>query len=758
MDSSCAAIDFELITKGQAEIPLLYNTSQPNFDCAQAAVVHQLQAAAERERSAAANVFGFVDSIDVLGAIKPHQSLVDNFYAVKDLVSTRLPHSPLATRLPDWTAFPYSIRCIAIQLMGVGMKKDDGAVGFTANHDNWIMDNEEVLRSMSHHRARDSRDVRQLPWTYGLVPLDDLRECFIQGDCRDIVIKRPPNSNAVKTIALMIYRPGYLDGFHVLDEKVKPRLYVQSTMAGFRSAWHTMTRGILTGLDWGNVFSAGGMVLGTMLTPPIPHRLVDERFTSQWESSDIDLYIYGLSLEESNKKIQEIARVYRANLPSSSPFLVARNSQTITFYSVWYIRRVQIVLKLVKNPREVLLNFDLDPCAIGYDGTNVWMLPRFVRALETGYTNFTMDLIDGHSLGDRKASQDDRVFKYAKKGFGIRFTETYLKMLLPYGTTVTDAVYLEDIASQERKWAHRCIGIVNMRSRKLCAPAFADNPNPVACGGPPETTHLELNAYMQHEPENGESCLNNFSIFMRHVALWEEEIAGNIMIREPDYAHRPYGELLGQANVPVMETPRCSWDSNFSVKNFRRSIDALNKLEATIIAQAICDAELPYSLLTVDDPKDLVKRITYTSSIERMFQPGQNPELVVLVTKEFAAYANGLVLQALADAGFVGRPAPLHILKECSSTNTCLVSWRLDGVLNWQMLDRRIDEVREVLWIHHHKFQQIIRGRGLEQVMMQANKRLVQRTRRDEGKAFYEWAAKKPYQIDIPRLPFMGLD
>jgi len=36
------------------------------------------------------------------------------------------------------------------------------------------------------------------------------------------------------------------------------------------------------------------------------------------------------------------------------------------------------------------------------------MLPRCARALETGYTAFTMDLVYGHHLGDRRATQEMR--------------------------------------------------------------------------------------------------------------------------------------------------------------------------------------------------------------------------------------------------------------------------------------------------------------------------------------------------------------
>lgn len=88
-----------------------------------------------------------------------------------------------------------------------------------------------------------------------------------------------------------------------------------------------------------------------------------------------------------------------------------------------------MILKLVASPAEVLLNFDLDQCAIGFTGTDVLLLPRCARALETGYTVFTTDLVQGHHLGDRRETQLPRIYKYADRGFGIRILPQYLRHL-----------------------------------------------------------------------------------------------------------------------------------------------------------------------------------------------------------------------------------------------------------------------------------------------------------------------------------------
>lgn len=60
------------------------------------------------------------------------------------------------------------------------------------------------------------------------------------------------------------------------------------------------------------------------------------------------------------------------------------------FISKYPIKRIQIVLKLVQHPQEVLLNFDYDCCAVGFDGKEVYLLPRAVRALESTLKALTL--------------------------------------------------------------------------------------------------------------------------------------------------------------------------------------------------------------------------------------------------------------------------------------------------------------------------------------------------------------------------------
>lgn len=241
-----------------------------------------------------------------------------------------------------------------------------------------VLRNEIFLRSLPRHATACPT------WTYGLIPIGHFGTIFSNSER----LEKDGDATALK-----VHRPALkeLPGYPILHQKRADAVYIQPTLESFNATWEKMTDNALKGLDWSNVFVAGGLVLGALLCPPIPLDHAEypkSNHSEQWLSSDIDLYIYALGPNEANAKISHIEEVYRSNLPEAlrSSMLIVRNSQTITFYSKWPRRRVQIVLKLIGSPREVLLNFDLDICAVGYDGTDVWLLPRCARALESAYS------------------------------------------------------------------------------------------------------------------------------------------------------------------------------------------------------------------------------------------------------------------------------------------------------------------------------------------------------------------------------------
>ncbi|TRM65507.1 hypothetical protein BD626DRAFT_616231 [Schizophyllum amplum] len=645
-----------------------------------------------------------------------------------------------------WKKLPYAVRCAGVarrddeadegEVRGKKKARVEGGEDLVADVDEWILQNEVHLRTLTRKAKIDSPGKE---WKHGLINADDLSTVL-------------PTSEPVKdngdVVALEVQRQpvGALPGFSFLELKRRDTAYVQPSSAAVHARWESMTGGLFKGLDWANVCVAGGLILGALLTPDLQDGHAGNAAAhkaEEWATSDIDVYIHGLGPEAANSKIAHIADVVRGNLPKDAPFLLVRNSQTITLYSKFPTRRVQIVLKLVESPREVLLNFDLDICAVAFDGSDAWMLPRCARALETGTVVFTMDLIEGHFLGDRKASRDKRVFKYANKGFGIRILPSYLATLSTYATSrpnvhargerlIAPPYNLQDMAdgarvghasawSTIRNWTMETdpsIGRSSATTHRVSETSFSH-------------AMLESRGQRTSEPLI-RSCLTSFTLFLRHVALWEEEAKGkSSQIKEDLWAAETYGE--GLAIVAYDDTPAYTWDTSFNVEDFKKAIDAFNQKEGEGFGQ--------YALEETDVP---AARITYATTVAELLDASHDICIPLFLGKSFMAYAQEVIDKALK-AAKLQLVNPVFTAMESEESGYEMfgqapVLWRLDKLLNWQMVDRRIDEVREALWSYHPE--------DTIYQMLQTNlsRRAIRTSVPDEMGSFVRWVGRKPYE------------
>eukprot|EP01117_Protostelium_nocturnum_P018316 TRINITY_DN7638_c0_g1_i1.p1 TRINITY_DN7638_c0_g1~~TRINITY_DN7638_c0_g1_i1.p1 ORF type:complete len:458 (-),score=132.44 TRINITY_DN7638_c0_g1_i1:141-1334(-) len=172
----------------------------------------------------------------------------------------------------------------------------------------------------------------------------------------------------------------------------------------FTKKWDEFTAEMLNGMDPSNIFAAGGSVLAA---------LTDSIKTKELESSDIDLFIYGVTKEEAKDLVLRIlTTVYKNN---KKGIIVVRSKQSITISCGYPIRNIQIITRIYKSPGEILLGFDVDSCAVGYDFDNVWVSPRAVRAITKRY-----NLVNPTR---RSTSYEYRLFKYAKRGYAVMIPE-----------------------------------------------------------------------------------------------------------------------------------------------------------------------------------------------------------------------------------------------------------------------------------------------------------------------------------------------
>ncbi|KAJ7752106.1 hypothetical protein B0H16DRAFT_1317805 [Mycena metata] len=666
----------------------------------------------------------------------------------------------LKNDLWTWERLPYVLRCIGLARSssdtaeGKGSKRPvkksrvQGRDELVADVDEWIIRNEKILRALSR-RAEAAPDA----WKFGLVPLT--HAAAVLGPDSTTILDASGAAIAVKVPRCPI---SALPGYTVLDAKRAEHIFIQPSTAAFKKRWNSMTDELLDGLNWDNVFVAGGIVLGAVLTPEVQ----GANKPNEWQSSDIDMYIYGLNPTLANKKIEHIAATYQKNSPAGSPFLVVRNSQTITLYSEWPRRRVQIVLKLVKTPREVLLNFDLDVCGCGWDGSEVYFLPRCVRTLETATNTFVMDLINGHYLGDRKATRDKRVFKYASKGYGLRILPSYLSSLATYsspkqlaaiarGEDLLSTVSLSKLAYEARTWTS---GIIQdyikagHNNRPFHWPSGAYEP---VKSDKPVFSHAMLESYAEITSEPlGRSCLTGFSLFMRHVALWEQDVEGKISIYEDLWASDTYGEG-SRVELAYDDSPAYKWDSTFNLADFKHALAEHNRQEAA----AVSDNFHSYG---TKPSQILAARIAYADSVEQVLSSENDIQIPLILDSSFMNFANTQIVAALRGATQAARlevndcTPPLTVIDQ-EDDEKMLVMWRLNKILNWQMFNREIDEIREVLWAYHRANERLVVEDERRQNFLLTNisKRAIRVTVEDEHEAFVRWVTREPFHNDEDR-------
>ena len=212
-------------------------------------------------------------------------------------------------------------------------------------------------------------------------------------------------------------------GFEILNAKRKRELEVRSNDASFSYSFSAFTKGALRGLNWCHVIVAGGVTLASLLKVSDTSRGLDI-----YEPS-ISLYVHGLEPDAANRKLHEIHDIWVSNLSPTAQKLVVKSVRAIDFITDCPERSIRVILKLYPSPIDVLLESDLDAYAIGFDGSRVFMLPRCARAIETGYSVFTMDLVWGCPREGRRASSIASLFDYAERGFGVRILPSYAQFL-----------------------------------------------------------------------------------------------------------------------------------------------------------------------------------------------------------------------------------------------------------------------------------------------------------------------------------------
>lgn len=188
-----------------------------------------------------------------------------------------------------------------------------------------------------------------------------------------------------------------------------------ASLEEFKKNWAIFTEGSLSLLtDWSNVVAAGGSVLACLT--PVPEaakaskRAMRKHFHNQaFPTSDVDLFLYGLTPEQAETKMQEIYAAVSDAVPWD--VTCVRTKHTVSIYSQYPYRSVQIVLRLYSSPAEILAGFDVDAPCCAYDGDRVWVNPRAAVAM--------MRQCNTVDMNRRSPSYEVRLTKYSMRDFEV---------------------------------------------------------------------------------------------------------------------------------------------------------------------------------------------------------------------------------------------------------------------------------------------------------------------------------------------------
>ncbi|KAF8287611.1 hypothetical protein DL93DRAFT_2092212 [Clavulina sp. PMI_390] len=331
-----------------------------------------------------------------------------------------------------------------------------------------------------------------------------------------------------------------------------------------------------------------------------------------------------------------------------------------------------------------------------------------------------------------------------QQGYGIRFLPSYVDSLaqsfaLPSGTNPErprnysksgpSLPALEHIAFRAAEWTQKAIE---------------------KYGHSAQWTHamLEDRAIVTSEP--GErSCLTRFELLMRHVELWREHVNGNIMLSDEVWASNNYD--VGPTGYD--DSPVYTWGKGFNLEGLKRALEEYNEKDARNFRATY--SEMPTDHSGDSDPKPLeetgqTRRVCYAPDASSLLQPQGDVVLLFFASPGFADFANGLVKEALREHSL---PVPeneeiIEVLGswdlEDREKELEALRWRINSILGWQQIDRRIDEVSEILWSFYRSYGEarLQMDDTQRKFLTEVARRAIRPSPTDEYEAFGVWVMR----------------
>eukprot|EP01133_Synstelium_polycarpum_P020953 gene20953-25153_t len=425
---------------------VIYNTSQQR----QQYLVEFSFDASSKLRSS-----GSSENVPVVKSIRKSNSLTTSYEEQEESSSSPKTSPVLAQKVAIPKALPKLLSPTPKQT-SPSIEASPQAFTFSPNNNNNINNNNYNYNNNNNNKSFEFSPIKPtLPGDFNIREFPEetrYRELFVNNRRDGSLASNFVGCEKVYgTPAYKETHPANLAGHHLVMPFIYNQAYKTNTevkihqnLSDYHSKWHTFTNNHFKGFNWNNIFVAGGAVLGCLLSKPIG-----------FEKSDIDLFMYGLDDKAATARLVTIYNFLKTLSPNVQ---TVRTKYAVTFLNAYPFRNVQVVLRLYKSPAEVLMGFDIDACSVGFDGSDVYALPRARRAIVNG--------VNCVSMTRRSLTYETRLFKYAKRGFAILVPDFDRSMvdLSIYSQALGEAKGLARLLLLESEFVHSPSGYVALEN------------------------------------------------------------------------------------------------------------------------------------------------------------------------------------------------------------------------------------------------------------------------------------------------------
>jgi hypothetical protein len=169
----------------------------------------------------------------------------------------------------------------------------------------------------------------------------------------------------------------------------------------FNMEFSKKTHDLLTYISWNNVVVAGGAIVNIISKSPA-------------KLNDVDMFVYGLNKKDATEKVDQVINHIKqkaTDMKYETRVYMNNNVINVYVFDVKKLLQIQIILRLYDSLTKVLMGFDVDCCAVAFNGYNILTTKRGEHAIKYR--------VNVANLQRRSPSYENRLIKYSFRGFDV---------------------------------------------------------------------------------------------------------------------------------------------------------------------------------------------------------------------------------------------------------------------------------------------------------------------------------------------------